>query len=271
MVAIRNLEVHVAHSCNLACESCTHYSNQNHKGLLDLDEAERWFMAWNRRVQPSVFSLLGGEPTVHPRLADFVTLSRRCWPEAQLRIVTNGFLLDRHPDLPKRMAEAGNARLFLSVHHSSQAYADRLAPVVALLRRWAGEHGTSISAYPSTKWWKRTYKGFGAEMEPFEDDQPRSSWENCMARYCPQIFEGKIWKCGPLAYLGMQHAKYGLSDKWRPYLAYRPLEPECSDDELAAFFAREEEAACRMCPAAPEHFELPLPFRSARVASRSSE
>ncbi len=267
MLVIQNLELHVAHSCNLACESCTHYSNQNHKGVLGLEEAERWFAPWSERLRPFEFSLLGGEPTINPLLGDFVTLSRRYWPASRLRLVTNGFLLHRHPDLPRRLAEAGNSHLYVSVHHTAPAYQERLRPVGVLLRRWVDEYGISVSTYPSTKWWHRTYHGFGSSMLPFEDENPRSSWEHCMARYCPQLLDAKIWKCGPLAYLPMQHAKYGLSDKWRPYLEYEPLTPECSDAELAAFFGREDEAACAMCPARPAHFELPLPFPSRAAQS----
>jgi hypothetical protein len=264
---IRNLEMHVAHSCNLACESCSHYSNQAHKGLLEIEEAERWMLAWSERVRPAIFSLLGGEPTIHPRLAEFVPVARRCWPASEIRIVTNGFLLSRHPDLPRRMAEDGNVRICVSAHHESPAYTSRLKPVVELLEGWVREYGITVNSYPSSRWWRRTYKGFGATMEPFEDNEPRSSWENCNARFCPQLFDGRIWKCGPVAYLGMQNAKYGLSEKWRPYLDYRPLEADCPDSELIAFFTREEEACCTMCPARPEHFVLPLPFptRAARL------
>jgi hypothetical protein len=257
---VRNIEIHVAHSCNLTCESCSHYSNQGHKGLLQLEEAERWMLAWNDRISPNVLSLLGGEPTTNPRLGDFVPLARSCWPASQIRLVTNGFLLSRHPDLPRRMAEDGNACLYLSVHHESPAYRSRLKPAIELLERWVREFGITVKVYPSSRWWRRTYRGFGAAMEPFEDNEPRSSWEKCNARFCQQLFEGRIWKCGPIAYLGLQHVRHGLSEKWRTYLDYRPLEPDCSDDELAAFFAREEEACCNMCPARPEHFVLPLPF-----------
>jgi hypothetical protein len=61
----------------------------------------------------------------------------------------------------------------------------------------------------------------------------------------------------------MQLDKYGLADEsqWRPYLAYRPLGPECSDAELRKFVSREDESYCSMCPAAPEPFELPSPLR----------
>ena len=80
MLRIGNLELHVAHSCNLACESCSHYSNQGHKGLLALDQAANWLKPWRGRLAPTQFSMLGGEPAMHPQLADFIPLSRAAWP-----------------------------------------------------------------------------------------------------------------------------------------------------------------------------------------------
>jgi hypothetical protein len=132
--------------------------------------------------------------------------------------------------------------------------------VYELLGEWQREHGMHLVIYPSAGQWTRRYKGFGSAMEPYDDRQPRSSWEHCTAKVCPQVFEGRIWKCAPLAYLGMQHEKYGLSEAWKPYLGYAPLEPGCTDAELHAFFDREEESHCGMCPAKPERFALPSPI-----------
>ena len=64
----------------------------------------------------------------------------------------------------------------------------------------------------------------------------------------------------------MQHARYGLGAEWAPSLAYRPLEPNCSDDELSAFFAREEEPVCGQCPAERRPLALANPLPSARMA-----
>jgi hypothetical protein len=259
MIRIANLELHVAHSCNLACESCSHYSNHNHKGIVGLDEARGWIAPWAGRLKPAVFSLLGGEPAIHPDLPAFIPLARACWPKARIRLVTNGFLLGRHPDLPRFLAEAGDCVLDLSIHHSSDAYRDRLEPVFDLLRGWVRDHRIRVRLIHSYALWTRRYKGFGAAMAPFEDEKPRESWENCPAR-CPQLFEGRIWKCAPLAYLGMQDRRYGLSDKWKPYLDYAPLAPDCGDAELARFLALEDESVCGMCTSNPERLELPLPF-----------
>lgn len=260
MLEIANLEIHVVHACNLACESCSHYSNRGHKGLLDLTEAEHWMTLWSTRLKPKVFSVLGGEPTIHPELAAFVPLVRKYWPDAHLRLVTNGFFLHRHPALPRALQADRNNGIYLSVHHQAAAYREKLAPQLDLLKAWKKEFGLRVQALPSFNNWTRRYHGVGAAMEPFQDGQPRRSWERCPARRCPQLFEEKLWKCAPLAYLKLQDAKYGLSESWRPYLAYQALTADCSDAELARFFALEDEAACGMCPASPRRFSMPLPF-----------
>src|SRR6185436_18524483 len=102
--------------------------------------------------------------------------------------------------------------------------------------------------------WTRRYQGYGATMLPFADNDQRRSWEICPAKFCKQLHLGKLWKCAPLAYLPMQKAKYPLSADWDPYLRYVPLEASCSEAELDAFVALEDEAACRMCSAVPRHF-----------------
>ncbi len=260
MVPIRRLEMHVAHACNLSCESCSHYSNYRHKGLVPLADAERWLDAWKSRVTPQRFTLLGGEPTLHPDLTEFVRLARRTWPSSQLRLVTNGWFLHRHPGLPAALADHPDATILVSVHHDSPEYRAKLDPIFELTGAWARDYGLSIEVERSFQRWTRRYRGAGREMEPYEDGDPQKSWENCLARFTPQLHEGKLWKCAPLAYLGQQHRTVGLSEKWAPYLAYEPLSPDCSDEELREFLGRRQESHCAMCPANPERLELPVPF-----------
>jgi molybdenum cofactor biosynthesis enzyme MoaA len=104
------VELHVTHACNLTCESCSHYSNHGHRGNLDPSVADRWMAQWSRRIAVDEFRLLGGEPTIHPNLAAFVPLVRKHWPAALIRIVTNGFFLHRHGDLPSMLAASAQCR-----------------------------------------------------------------------------------------------------------------------------------------------------------------
>ncbi|MFM6991632.1 MAG: radical SAM protein [Rhodoferax sp.] len=261
-VVVRNLEVHLAHACNLACESCSHYSNFKHSGVLALDDFEASLQHWHTRIEPQQFSLLGGEPTIHPQLPDFLYMARKYWPRSQLRLVTNGFFLHRHPELPKAIASVKNAALYLSLHHASPEYQAKLQPVFDLLKEWIRDHGIKVHIYHSYKNWTRRYESANGTFEPYKDKAQRKSWEICPAKYCPQLFEGKIWKCAPLAYLEMQSNKLSLSSSWDAYRKYQPLTPECSDAELAAFFQKEDEPFCTMCPSKVIPLQLRAPFHT---------
>ena len=153
MHSVFNLEMHLTHACNLTCESCSHYSNQGHKGIVSLEDADRQMALWDRRLNPQYFSLLGGEPTIHPCLPEFIALCRQHWPNAALRLVTNGFFLHRHPTLPAVMRQVGNACLFLSIHHASAEYQEKLRPVYALLGDWVRRYAIEVRTYESARGW----------------------------------------------------------------------------------------------------------------------
>lgn len=256
----RNLELHVAHGCNLTCESCAHFSNQAHTGLLRPETAEAWFRQWHARVVPEQFSLLGGEPTLNPNLSQIVLLARRYWEKSKIILVTNGFLLPRHdPQLPKALARA-DVSMHISIHFDSVEYEHRLEPVRELVRQWESSYSIKVHWRPSESRWTRRYHGWGASMKPFADGDRRASWEHCNARWCVQLHDGKLWKCPPVAYLGMQKQRHGIGPEWNRYLAYTPLETDCTDAELREFLSREEEPCCEMCPAKPPHFFLTSPL-----------
>jgi hypothetical protein len=261
MIPLRNLELHVTHACNLSCRQCTHYSNHRHRGMLAPDEADGQMGLWSGRLRPTFFSLLGGEPTLNSALCQIVRIAHGHWPCSRLQLVTNGFLLGRHPELPAVLEETG-CQLEISVHHQSREYQELLEPVRQLIDTWQQQYCLRINWRASSARWTRTYQGDGATMRPYHDGRPRQSWENCRARWCPQIHEGKLWKCPQLAYLQMQLEKVGIRDDldWQSYLDYRPLDPACTDAELREFVSREDEHYCAMCPATPELFHLPLPL-----------
>jgi hypothetical protein len=254
------LEIQVANACNLTCESCSHFSNSGHRGLLRPGEAEEWMRPWRQRVRPAVFRLLGGEPTINPDLAELILLSRATWPDSQIALTTNGFFLHKHPHLPAAL-EAARVAVLLTVHDPSPDYMAQFWPIHDLLVKWRHHHEFGVAIEESWHRWTRRHRGFGAAVLPFDDGDPRSSWEHCVCRDCRQLYQGKIWKCSPITYLQLQKQAFPTLDPaWDAYLAYRPLEPECTDEELHAFFDRQHENICSMCAARPEPFTKPSPL-----------
>jgi organic radical activating enzyme len=262
-VTIRNLEFHVSHACNLSCEHCTHYSNFKHSGMADPEQTARHFALWKDRINPQQFALLGGEPALNPNLPSIVALARAMWPNTNLLLVTNGFFLHKHPDLP-HILQFTRCALHISVHYQSPEYAARLQPVRELMDEWQKNYQFYLKYRESYSKWTETYRVSSQGLpKPFGDQNPANSWAICQSRWCPQLHEGKLWKCPQMAYLQMQLEKTGQSDDpdWKPYTAYTPLEHTCTDAELREFLLRGAESCCGMCPAHVRSFALPNPIR----------
>jgi len=253
------IQLHLTHSCNLTCEGCTHYMNQGHSGKVSIETASDWYDQWRNKILPKRITLMGGEPSLHPDLTEFVYLTREKWPNSYIEIVSNGFFLHLHGNLPVALKET-NTTLAVSVHDDSDpTYREKFEPIYKLMKNWI-TLGAPVEMRPSVVQWLAQYKGFGNKMEPFEDNDPKSSWKACVSKLCVQLHEGKLWKCPALAYLPMQANKYDLSEKWDPYLKYTPLDHTCNAKELKDFFTRREESFCSMCPASEQYFKPENPL-----------
>lgn len=252
IIEVRQIEFHVAHICNLHCDGCAHYSNYSVKGILPIAEGGAWLEAWARRVTPRRFKLLGGEPTLNPDLIGYLELAAGLWPDCHRILTTNGYFLDRHPDLPRALA-ATNTQLRLSFHSIDQKYAEKMTGILEELKKWVGNEGVNVAVDDATKGWYRTYRGAGPEMLPFEDGKPRAAWEVCVNKYCMNLHDNRLWKCPPIAYLDTIADRFRLADNpaWQPYLTYDGIGLDASDEELEEFLSREEEPICEMCPSRP--------------------
>lgn len=255
LLAVPALQMDVAYACNLHCRGCTHYSNYGLKGVVPFEEGETWLRAWANRVRPKQFDIAGGEPMLNAELNAYIRLVADLWPEATRAVVTNGYFLERREGLFQALSETGT-RLQISVHTTNSGDLDRLQKQIDFLevarRRWPFEAETSNG----TQFYS-TYRGEGADMRPFTDNDPRASWEACCNKVCKTIHRGRLWKCPPIAYLELVAAKFGFDGlpDWKPYLAYEGIGPDVPDADLLSFFNAEEEDVCTMCPAKLEYHE----------------
>ncbi len=87
-------ETNLIDSCNLNCEGCTHYANlfedENFYKLENFERDMQWFSA---TVDVLKFRLLGGEPFKLTNLIDYVKITRKYFPQTDLRLVTNALLI----------------------------------------------------------------------------------------------------------------------------------------------------------------------------------
>jgi hypothetical protein len=260
-IQINRLEIHATHACNMTCESCSHFSNNHHSGFIDAATAIEWSRNWNERIQPWRVCVLGGEPTLNPKLPEILEAMAACWPNSTVELYTNGWFLHRFPELGKTLGRL-KAVVSLSIHHGGAEYAQAISENLQLLKGWEKDHGVGLTISKSWDSWTRRHHGVGAQVMPFTDGNQRASWENCRARYCKQLFEGKIWKCSPQAYFQVHTRKFNIDrEAWRLFIEHKPLSPGCSEAELKDFFSVEDEPVCSLCPANPERFDKPLPVK----------
>lgn len=247
--SIFGIEIHGSHACNLSCESCGHFSNHRMSGNLSPKNADAWMKAWNKRVKPKRFSVVGGEPTINPALCELLLVVRENWPDSKIHLVTNGFFLHRHAKLPEIMAQIQPSRLVLSKHHQSASYMEQYNKFVKLITDWHNNYGIEIEFQQGIHHWSKRYFGFGNSLKPFADGNYHASFSNCkMKNNCKNLLDYKLFKCPPLAYINLVGEKYRLSTKWDFYRAYQPLEPDCTENDLRDWLSQEAIPECAMCP-----------------------
>ena len=98
-VHTESFEIHVAEHCNLKCRDCCNISPFNAKKFMSLEEVAEICTFVNRHLQPDVFKVAGGEPTLHPQLDEILQTIKANCPGTVVRVISNGLLMHRMTDL----------------------------------------------------------------------------------------------------------------------------------------------------------------------------
>lgn len=105
--------------CNLRCPVCFADSGKAEPDFIDsavLIKQMHWI---KEQAGDIVLQLSGGEPTLHPQLAELTAAAAEIFPAVQLN--TNGLLLAEDPQLAGELAQAGLSWVFLQFDGVSEA------------------------------------------------------------------------------------------------------------------------------------------------------
>ncbi len=88
-----NVFFHILTKCNLACRHCYINPDQHGRQTLDLDTIKAWLEPFTGQGRKANVIFLGGEPTLHPDLAEAIRYARTLG-YASVTVDTNGYLFN---------------------------------------------------------------------------------------------------------------------------------------------------------------------------------
>lgn len=260
------VEFYIINVCNLACTGCNRFNNYNFTGYQRWEDYADVYAQWAREVQPGSIGLLGGEPLLNPTFMSWVHGISTLWPTTKLRIITNGFRLDRVPELYETIKSNPRIELWVGIHNKQHKQ-----EIVQKVRNFGQAPHTvkfntddpyqqymiitdanGVKIHVEYNWW--FHQGAIVKTDTgltLHNSDPQTAHDICHMKTCHHFIRGKLYKCGVAAVLpefDQQH-QLALSAEDRALLtSYRPLS---IDDSKAEFIAKlgEPIPQCKFCPA----------------------
>lgn len=253
------VESMLVYPCNLKCDGCSTFSDLRRTGYVTVEQGMDWLRPWTDRMEIQAWGAMGGEPLMNPQIYDWIVAVRELLPDAQIRFVTNGLLLEKHWRIVELLSNIGNCILKITVHLEHEKIKKAISRVQDAYD-WQpvyeyGIHRQRLSngmrfQVNTPKWFTRTFQGTYDTMLPWKSS-PVDAFENCHQTTCPMLLEDKLYKCSQAALINDVWADHGKpnADAWMPYLN-TGLSPDASENKILAFsnnFGKPHKM-CTQCP-----------------------
>ena len=226
---LKSIEFQIVDHCNLNCRGCAHFSNISGENYTDARVMVKSMDQLNRHIG-YVYSvaLMGGEPLLHPDIVDMIEYTRDRFPISEIRIVTNGLLLDR---MPKEFYKACRRNRIL-------IYISKYPPIVKKLPKIE----KILSAYGIRYFISSTVRKFSANLRPERVTDSGEAFEHCGRKTCTIIKDDRIYLCPISAFVDKFNKRFNtdipVSDGLNLY--------SCTTKELRRYLKQPAET-CRYC------------------------
>ena len=175
-------EYHISYHCNLKCKGCGHYSNAAPEEYGDLEKYKK-DVARLKELYAGVkrIRLMGGEPLLNPHLADFCNISRQAFPDANIRVVTNGLLI------PSISIELLQVMKETCVGFDVTQYPPTSRMKEKIILKCLENGIDCTKSEPVTQFFSIT--------NPAGDSDPQKEFEMCVSRGCHFLENGRMSVC----------------------------------------------------------------------------
>lgn len=126
------IEFYITNVCNFNCPGCNRFNNYAFTGSSRWKDYKDTYKKWSERLTFKSATVLGGEPMICPDYRDWLLGIASLWPEAHIKLLTNGSLL-RDSDVALYDILKSNKRITLSIGLHNKHRIDQMMQV---LNRW---------------------------------------------------------------------------------------------------------------------------------------
>ena len=193
------VESEITEFCNLNCKGCADFINlvptKKHYALEEFTNDYTRLSELFCTVKK--IRLMGGEPLLNPHLSEYVTVCRKLFPEADIRIVTNGTLIPKLPAKTLQNIRKTGAKFDISNYPPTRK---KLPAIKSRLKAFCIPY---TIGFPMD-FFLRTLR-----EKPAAD--PEKAFRNCMFTHCHMLSHGKFSPCSYAHCIGRLNAAFGLS------------------------------------------------------------
>lgn len=261
-------EFYITNVCNLACAGCNRFNNYNFTGYQRWSDYAKVYRQWAEQLDIGSIGILGGEPLLNPTFMDWVLGIRQLWPRQKIRIITNGFRLDRHADLYSVLDTHRNIELWVGIHNKQHK-----REIIEKVKNWTkaphsvvfntdnpyqqnmivtDSNGVRIKI--EYNWW--FHQGAIVKSDgniTLHQSDPVAAHSICHMKTCHHFIRGSLYKCGVVALLpefAQQHQLTLSAEDTALLHSYRPLSvtDEATTKKQFVKNLNQPIDQCRFCP-----------------------
>lgn len=231
------LQIHLVEHCNLNCKGCAHFSPVAKPRIIPLEELEKTY----RLLMPYLnewfcrLELMGGEPLLHDQLEEALTMTRKYYPDLEVRLVTNGLKLLCMQRSFYEICAANNIVICISTYPINLDY-DKMKRIFAscgIRYKFYGQYND-----------KKSFISY--RLNRCGESNPVDSFRNCKySGHCVQVKDNKIYPCFISAYAQHLNDYFGLDFQWNSK-DYLYLGDDLSKEEFERFIYNPV-PFCRYC------------------------
>ena len=184
------LEIDIVDHCNLNCRGCDHFSPIAKEKFLDIEsfkkDIERLSYLTEKGYYLEKFSLLGGEPLLHPEICKLLKITRKALPFANnISIITNAILLPSMGQDFWDTCKENSITIFITKYPIKIDYKK--------IEEIAANNSVKIDYFNNKEVMKTSYK---LPLDPEGKQDARNNFLNCHhANFCIPLKAGRIYTC----------------------------------------------------------------------------